>query len=255
MTRLTDTVKLLTLLALCLAYPTPASADLVVWNPDDVETSISTLFRLDTGDIGDIDDNVLFEAADFQLAPFRIPIPGRPFNRGILAGVRIISTPFPTNPVPDVFTGTGVTTNDFGELRKLAPGELIGANLDFAGEADAYSILGLPFAFDWERGDNGYVGLQLSINEQTHYGWAELTLGAEVGRYTLSRFAYETTPNTAIAAAAVPEPSSFLCLGLMGFLASWQRHLRRRRQPQKASPKEKSRRTSSEEYLALTSSG
>ena len=225
MTRITTiAVALAALLALGAANATRVSADLVVWDPADAETSISTLFRLDNGDIGDIDNNVLFEAADFRLQPITRPRPGLGgrFDRGIPAGIRIVSSPTPTVPGPGVFTGTGVATNISGAVRRFAPGELIDGNLNYAADAVfTDSIFGIDF--DWVEGDNGYVGLQLSINDQTHYGWAELTLSNAVSSYTLNRFAYETTPNTPIAAAAVPEPSAFLCLTLVGALLTTRR--------------------------------
>jgi len=57
--------------------------------------------------------------------------------------------------------------------------------------------------------ESAYVGLQLQINGNTHYGW--IRLGAPVPIFNggwIYDFAYETLPDTPILAGAVPEPSS-----------------------------------------------
>jgi hypothetical protein len=51
----------------------------------------------------------------------------------------------------------------------------------------------------WANVQNRYLGLQFSINGQTHYGWARLTVTVKHGILaTLTGYAYETIPNKRI---------------------------------------------------------
>jgi hypothetical protein len=98
----------------------------------------------------------------------------------------------------------------------------------------------------WQRETDKYLGLQFSINGQTHYGWARLSVKSSANgqvRITaaLTGYAYETQPNTAILAgdrgprakaaemdatkpSVVRSPSlDLLSLGAMG-LDAWRRH-------------------------------
>lgn len=61
----------------------------------------------------------------------------------------------------------------------------------------------------------GYFGVQFQIGDGLHYGWAYLdnSWGAAGGGNILG-WAYETTPYTAIQAGAVPEPTTFMLLGV-----------------------------------------
>ena len=61
-------------------------------------------------------------------------------------------------------------------------------------------------------GDAKFLGVVFSFSGQTHYGW----VGVEVTNSTgiIRDYAYESTPDTAIAAGAVPEPSSLALLAM-----------------------------------------
>lgn len=54
----------------------------------------------------------------------------------------------------------------------------------------------------WVNVKNRYLGLQFKIAGETHYGWARLTVTREAFKFTatLTGYAYETSPNTAIKA-------------------------------------------------------
>jgi hypothetical protein len=55
----------------------------------------------------------------------------------------------------------------------------------------------------WINTTNRYLGLKFSINGQTHYGWARLSIGILTGR--LTGYAYETVPNTQIVEGATSD--------------------------------------------------
>jgi hypothetical protein len=50
----------------------------------------------------------------------------------------------------------------------------------------------------WAHSTNRYIGLRFTINGQTHYGWARLSINDLHGPSILTGYAYETTPNTKI---------------------------------------------------------
>jgi hypothetical protein len=69
--------------------------------------------------------------------------------------------------------------------------------------------------------DSAYAGLRFQLNGETHYGW--LRVGAPIPDLNggwIYDYAYDTRPDAAIFAGAVPEPSSFALLGLGG-IALW----------------------------------
>lgn len=65
-------------------------------------------------------------------------------------------------------------------------------------------------------GTPAFVGFRFTLNGQTHYGWIQLSVGP--GSIDFISAAYENTPGAAIAAGAIPEPSSLamLALGAVG---------------------------------------
>ncbi len=72
-----------------------------------------------------------------------------------------------------------------------------------------------------------FVGFKFLLTGQTHYGWANITLGRR--SLTVNDWAYESSPNTAIAASAVPEPAqSATGLGLLAFGAAGVAAFKRR---------------------------
>lgn len=74
-----------------------------------------------------------------------------------------------------------------------------------------------------------FVGIKFDIAGAFHFGWILVEVPGDVSSVTLKAWAYETTPGTAIAAGAVPEPASLgmLALGAVGIMG-W-RQLRKKK--------------------------
>jgi hypothetical protein len=59
----------------------------------------------------------------------------------------------------------------------------------------------------WDNVHNRYLGLKFSLNGETHYGWARLTVTAKGSIVaTLTGYAYETVPNRPIMAGKTSGP-------------------------------------------------
>jgi hypothetical protein len=59
----------------------------------------------------------------------------------------------------------------------------------------------------WKQAQSTYLGLKFSVNGQTHYGWARMTVNAKNGIVaTLTGYAYETIPNKPILAGQTSGP-------------------------------------------------
>ena len=69
---------------------------------------------------------------------------------------------------------------------------------------------------DFALGDENFIGFRfLGSTGGLHYGWAQLEIGRNY--VTVTRWAYESDPNTAIEIQPIPEPTG---LGLLGLGAS-----------------------------------
>lgn len=91
-------------------------------------------------------------------------------------------------------------------------------------------------------GPNSYMGMQFSTdgNATYHYGWIKVTWNSTTSTFEILSAAYESTPNTAIAAGAtggaVPEPGSGAMVALlMGGTALNQWRKNRRESAEEAS--------------------
>ena len=89
----------------------------------------------------------------------------------------------------------------------LRPGMPIGPHRPFVADQDILancgSISGTRFitSGNWNDVHNRYLGLRFSINGETHYAWARLTVTGKGGiGATLTGYAYETVPNRPIVA-------------------------------------------------------
>ncbi len=92
-----------------------------------------------------------------------------------------------------------------------------------------------PAVTDWRDTaplNRGFVGINFLIDDETHYGWADLQVNDDV-TFTLYSFAYEDVAGQAITAGAVPEPSTvaLLLAGAAGVGAMMRRRKQRDRTP------------------------
>jgi hypothetical protein len=102
-------------------------------------------------------------------------------------------------------------------VNSFAAGDSIGPS---AAEAGGGRFAGRQVGQDFYNfvGTDKFVGLKWDIGGgNVRFGWARIDVtAANNGTATLFSYAYESTPNTAIAAGAVPEPSSLALLAAGG---------------------------------------
>jgi hypothetical protein len=106
-----------------------------------------------------------------------------------------------------------VLTSGTYYVNSFSGGETIGPASEEAGGARfAGRVSGIYF-YNFVKTD-GYVGLKWDIGGgNVRFGWARVDVTPDNnGTATLFSFAYEETPNTPIAAGAIPEPSSLALL-------------------------------------------
>jgi hypothetical protein len=81
-------------------------------------------------------------------------------------------------------------------------------------------------AGDWSNTSttDGYVGIELSLNAGTSYGWLHFIDDPAGQSLTLVDWAYESTPGAGIETGAVPEPSALALAGAgMAALLAWRK--------------------------------
>jgi hypothetical protein len=91
----------------------------------------------------------------------------------------------------------------------LPAGSIVGPGEDFVGhkavmEGECNCSTGVNYFGPWLNATNQYLGLEITINGQHHFGWARLTFVA-YGEATLTGYAYETVPGKAIVTGATSE--------------------------------------------------
>ena len=69
-----------------------------------------------------------------------------------------------------------------------------------------------------------YLGVRFDIGGNTHYGWIQVQVPADVTFATITGYAYEDVADAQITAGAIPEPGSLalLAIGAAG-LAAWRK--------------------------------
>ena len=82
--------------------------------------------------------------------------------------------------------------------------------------SDQQSAFRYPGVVSPDFGAGSYMGFKTS---QNNYGWLEVTWNSTSRDFEILSGAYETTPNLAITAGAVPEPSTYALLLMTG--AGW----------------------------------
>jgi hypothetical protein len=116
----------------------------------------------------------------------------------------------------------------YGDAADLPQGVQIGPNRPFDKDgfmAQQSSVSGISNNDGpWKDVQNRYLGLKFSINGETHYGWARLTVttrGSIVA--TLTGYAYETAPNRGIVAGKTSGTEVVSAVGAEGAFVSSDR--------------------------------
>ena len=99
---------------------------------------------------------------------------------------------------------------------------------DYPGDSLLVGNFGTGSAIGLWPGVNAYVGIELEISGQPHYGWIHIASDSFSSGSILD-WAYETRAGVAILAGAVPEPSC-VSLCVLGILVLFARRSQRRRQ-------------------------
>lgn len=117
------------------------------------------------------------------------------------------------------FNSYGLPLSAGQQIDSLAP---IGAFWDFNADGSLLTAARNNGAVGLFTGQIAYLGVQFIRNEQTHFGYLYLDVsfvGANAGN--LLALAWDTRPNVAIVAGAVPEPSTWVLLGTGAVLFWW----------------------------------
>jgi len=134
-----------------------------------------------------------------------------------------------------------------GPLAAFTLGAIIGADIalplafysaDFTGDqfVEEGEFLAIPIVqcFDFcsytpFAGGRAYAGFEFERNGQKHYGYFDLSGAPNSKDIILYGWGWETEPGRAIAAGAIPEPSTAAYIGGSAFLL-WQRNTNTRKQ-------------------------
>jgi len=124
---------------------------------------------------------------------------------------------FAKGPTGNAVVGTFVYRGFPANARAIIQGSQIGpAEKFFQGDAKLASFYfgggGDSAHGNWVNVTNRYLGVKFQIGGQTHYGWARLTVKVVNNPInifaTLTGYAYETVPNTPIAAGKTSGPNA-----------------------------------------------
>ncbi len=145
----------------------------------------------------------------------------------------------------------GVARRYYNAAGAFLPGQKIGNSRSFASQIDlmctAYLFLDYYFGSWMSSATNRYLGVRFSLKGKTHFGWVRLNTTWREGKggikALITGYAYETQPDTAIAAGdrghgtsagpadsiaeSAPRDSSRASLGTLAIgsdgLATWRR--------------------------------
>lgn len=92
----------------------------------------------------------------------------------------------------------------------LKAGSEIGPKLQFVGKLMAASGTEYGSGGNWFNVTNRYLGFKLTVNGESHYGWARLNVAAGTGKIqaVLTGYAYETVANKPIIAGKTKGPEA-----------------------------------------------
>jgi hypothetical protein len=138
-----------------------------------------------------------------------------------------------------IATDSTYASQDGSSADRLSLQDTIGPSLLFSSPVDigGFNAANDPVANDWfdpaGTPTRGYIGVASPPTTQggdPHYAWIELTAEYnpatnEFGA-TLHSYAYENIAGRSIAAGAVPEPSSAVCMCACTFIAGMRRRRR-----------------------------
>ncbi|MBN2703012.1 MAG: PEP-CTERM sorting domain-containing protein [Pontiellaceae bacterium] len=101
-------------------------------------------------------------------------------------------------------------------------GSALGGNAVWGSNTGIVSYRNLQFQTGLVKGGlletNAFLGISFKIDSETHYGWIQIDNSTDIPGGTVTGFAYETEPNTAITAVVIPEPGTVGLLSV-GWLA------------------------------------
>ena len=116
-------------------------------------------------------------------------------------------------------TGTGYMRNPgttATAATRLDLGTVVGSSAFFYGNSSATMGSGTG---QWAANSSGYFGFKFTAADAaTHYGWMQLSIGANAGTRTIVRYAWEDVANTSLTVGVpIPAPGAVALLGLAGF--------------------------------------
>lgn len=97
----------------------------------------------------------------------------------------------------------GETPSGYNYALALNTNDMIDATLNWIATTNtmAYNVNGAnPYNENWNGVTDKYLGLQFVTGGSTYYGWARMDVQAIGDQWTLKDYAYNSTPNTGIAA-------------------------------------------------------
>ena len=113
-------------------------------------------------------------------------------------------------------TGTGYMRNlgtTATAATRLDAGTVVGPSAFFYGITSATIGSGTG---QWAANSSGYFGFKFTAADNaTHYGWMQLSIGANAATRSIVQYAWENVANTSI--TVTPAPGAMALLGLAGF--------------------------------------